>query len=411
MDSCPAPVVNAYLAHKQHLLPASRLADVVQLTHDIVALHATSATSPYLSLWARMPGFRREMLDEALYETRELVKMLCMRVTLHVVPSDELVYFHQAPRAYVERRTPPRFRGGGLLVQAGLCPEGKADALLADLHRRVLDLLAARGPSTTQEIAGAVPEFQTKIRHDVGKPYEGEFSIGTRLISDMGAQGLLIRTRVRGTWRSNLYEYAPLADWLPGADLASVEPQEARAWLVRRYLATFGPATLDDVQWWTGFTKTDTKKALKALEPEVVDVAVGDSRGQYLMLADDAIQMAEFVAPDAPFTCLLPSLDPYIMGYQDRRRFLADEHRSQLFDRAGNAAPTVWVNGRVAGGWEQREDGSVLYHLLGRTTAEVQALLDDEAARLEQFLAGEYLPPAFLTPTIGTLKRAQNAAP
>ena len=43
-------LVNSYLAHKQHLLPASRLADVVQVTRDIVALHATDATGPYLSL-------------------------------------------------------------------------------------------------------------------------------------------------------------------------------------------------------------------------------------------------------------------------------------------------------------------------------------------------------------------------
>ena len=44
------PLVNSYLAHKQHLLPASHLSDVVQVTRDIVALHATGATGPYLSL-------------------------------------------------------------------------------------------------------------------------------------------------------------------------------------------------------------------------------------------------------------------------------------------------------------------------------------------------------------------------
>ncbi|MBU0491455.1 MAG: winged helix DNA-binding domain-containing protein, partial [Chloroflexi bacterium] len=85
--------VNAYLAHKQHLLPASRLADGVQVTRDVVALHATSAPGPYLSLWARVPGFQREMLDDALYEQRTLAKVLCMRMTLHLVPSDEAPFF------------------------------------------------------------------------------------------------------------------------------------------------------------------------------------------------------------------------------------------------------------------------------------------------------------------------------
>jgi len=408
MEQFDILTLNAYLAHKQHLHPGSRLGDPCQVTRDIVGLHATAATGPYLSLWARMVNFRREMLEDALYERRKLVKVLCMRVTLHVVPSDEVPFFLQACQTYIERRTPPRFRGGGLLVQAGLCQEQEANDALAQLHDRVLGVLAERGPSTTQEIAETVPELQTKIRHDVGKPYEGEFSIGTRLVSNMCAQGLLIRTRVRGTWRSNLYEYALLADWLPNADLKSVTPQEAQAWLVRRYLAAFGPATLDDVQWWTGFNKTDTKKASGALKPEVMEVAIQKLGDPYLMLADDAEQVAEFVAPDGPFASLLPSLDPYIMGYRDRRRFLAEKYRPKLFDRAGNSVPTVLVNGRVVGAWGQQKDRSIRCHLLEEITAGEQAHLDDEVARLENSLAGEYLPSGFLTPSIEDLEKRKG---
>jgi len=57
MNRLPTSSVNSYLAHKQHLLPTSRRSDVVAVTRDIVALHATEAIAPYLSLWARMPAF------------------------------------------------------------------------------------------------------------------------------------------------------------------------------------------------------------------------------------------------------------------------------------------------------------------------------------------------------------------
>jgi len=211
IESLSISLVNGYLAHKQHLLPTSRHADAVQVTRDIVALHATSATSPYLSLWARMPDFQRDVLEDALYERRDLAKVLCMRVTMHAVPSDEAPLFIRACQAYVERRTPTRFRGPGLLVQARLCWEEEAEALLQDLHRRVLDVLAEKGPSTVREISQVVPEFRAKIRHDVGKPYEGEFSIGSRLVNSMSAWGLIIRARPRGTWRSSLYEYSASA--------------------------------------------------------------------------------------------------------------------------------------------------------------------------------------------------------
>ena len=124
--------LNHYLAHKQHLLPASRHTDLIRVTRDIVALHATDPTGPYLSLWARMPGFKREALEAALYQERSLAKWLCMRVTLHALPSDELTYFYRAfSQAFFERRTPP-----------GL----EAQALGAERHRST----RAMGPHTVR---------------------------------------------------------------------------------------------------------------------------------------------------------------------------------------------------------------------------------------------------------------------
>lgn len=395
-------LVNSYLARKQHLLPASRLADVVQVTRDIVALHATGATGPYLSLLARVPDFQRQALEDTLYEQRDLARVHCMRMTLHVVPSDEVPFFLQA---YVERHTRAEFRGWErLLVRAGLCQEGEAEALLKKLHRRVLDVLIEKGPSTVRQISQAVPELKAKIRHDVGKPYEGGFSIGSRIMLTMSVLGLLVRARPRGTWRSNLYEYAALSDWLPGVDLESVTSQGARAWLVRRYLAAFGPATLDDVQWWTGFSKGETEEALEALKPAVVEVVIESLGDGYLMLADDAQRLRDFAQPDVSYVFLLPGLDPYIMGYHNRRRFLAPEHRAKVFDRAGNAMLTVWANGRVVGAWGQRKDGGVIYGLFEPVSEEEQALLKGEVERLEGFLGGEFLPPRTHTPFTRALK-------
>ena len=401
-EALKVSLVNSYLAHKQHLLPASRLADVVQVTRDIVALHATSPTSPYLSLWARVPDFQREELEDVLYERRELVRVHCMRMTVHVVPGDEVPFFLQA---YVERHARAELRGWEpLLVQAEMCPEGEAETLLKKLHGRVLDVLTERGPSTAREINQAVPELKAKIRYDVGKPYEGEFSIGSRLLPTMSVLGLLVRARPRGSWRSNLYEYAALSDWLPDIDMESVTPQEARTWLVHRYLAAFGPATFDDVQWWTGFSKGETEEALETLKPAAEEVAIEGLGHGYLMLPDDAQRLRDFAQPDAPYVFFLPGLDPYIMGYHDRGRFLALEHHAKVFDRAGNAMSTVWANGRVVGAWGQRKDGSVVYGLFESVSEEKQALLEDEAQRLEGFLSGEFLPPRFRTSFTRALK-------
>jgi len=132
----------------------------------------------------------------------------------------------------------------------------------------------------------------------------------------------------------------------------------------------------------------------------------------YWILAEDAQRLRDFSLPDGPYVFFLPDLDPYIMGYRDRRRFLAAEHRAKVFDRAGNAVPTVWANGKVVGAWGQRKacgehprtNGKVIYSLFEPVCDEERVLLADEAQRLQGFLGGEFLPPRFRTPFTRALK-------
>jgi hypothetical protein len=405
-ESLAAPIplaqVRTYLARKQHLLPGSQSTDLVQATRDVGALHATVPTAPYLSLWARVSGFQRQALDDALYERRALARLLCMRSTLHLVASDQLALFLQA---YAGRRNiTARQAMQNLLVQAGLCEEAGAGQLLDDLHDRVLEVARARGPCTVSRLSRAVPQLRAKVRHDVGKPYEGEFSIGSRLVPGMCELRLLIRARPRGTWRSNLYEYAVLSDWLPAVDLGSVTPAEAQAWLVRRYLAAFGPVTFEDVQWWTGFSRGETEAALASLSSELVEVRLEDLEPGHLLLARESQQLAHGAVHPDHYVFFLPGLDPYIMGYRDRRRFLDPEHRTKVFDRAGNAMPTVWIDGQVAGVWSQGKEGTVIYGLF-QSTGETDALVAAEAQRLEAFLGGEVLPQRSHTPFLRALSR------
>jgi hypothetical protein len=186
--------------------------------------------------------------------------------------------------------------------------------------------------------------------------------------------------------------------------LETVAPQEAQVWLVRRYLCAFGPSTGDDIQWWTGFSKGDTREALRALRAEVVGVAIKGWGNGYLMLADDAERLRGFVPPDTLYVFFLPGLDPFVMGYADRRRFLAAEHRAKVFDRAGNAVPTVWANGRVVGVWGQRKDGCVTYSLFEPIGDEERMVLEGERQQLEGFLDGELLRPRSHTPFTRALK-------
>ena len=94
---------------------------------------------------------------------------------------------------------------------------------------------------------------------------------------------------------------------------------------------------------------------------------------------------------------LLPALDPTVMGWVEREWFL-DGHGKALFDRSGNAGPTVWAGGRVVGGWAQRASGEVVFRLLTDVGAESEAMIAAQAARLEAWIGSVRVTPRFRTP-------------
>ena len=115
--------------------------------------------------------------------------------------------------------------------------------------------------------------------------------------------------------------------------------------------------------------------------------------GSALVLADDVD-----VEPETePWVALLPALDPTVMGWTERQWYLGD-HRSALFDRNGNAGPTIWSDGRVVGGWAQRKDGEIVVRLLEDVGAEVEAQVAESAASLQQLYGDVRAIPRFRTP-------------
>jgi hypothetical protein len=176
--------------------------------------------------------------------------------------------------------------------------------------------------------------------------------------------------------------------WLPGG-LPEMQLPAARTELVGRWLKRFGPGTRADMRWWTGWTAAEVDRALLALEA----VEVGLDGGTGYVLPDDLEPMA---AP-TPGAVFLPALDSTVMGWTERGWYLG-AHGPRLFDRSGNAGPTVWWDGRVIGGWAQRKDGRIVLQLLEDAGAEARVATEEEADRLERWLGPVRFIPRFRTP-------------
>ena len=154
-------------------------------------------------------------------------------------------------------------------------------------------------------------------------------------------------------------------------------------------MRTYGPGTVTDLKWWTGWTVARTRAALEAVG--AVEVSLDGGAGYVLADdGDDTGDAGEWVA-------LLPGLDPTVMGWKERNWYLGG-HQQELFDTNGNAGPTVWSNGRIVGGWGQTPDGRVVYELLEPLARSERERIGAEADRLTEWLDGAVVRARFPTP-------------
>jgi hypothetical protein len=376
----------ARLALRHGLAPAGRASDVVGVAGSLAGLHATDPASVFLAARARVEGTSVAAIEDALYEQRTLVRILGMRRTMFVVPA-ELVPVVQASstRALVPGE---RKRFAALLEGAGIATDGAR--WMRETEDAVERALRARGEATAAELGQDVPELREKIHVAPDKPYGAAQGVATKVLFLLAADGRIVRGRPLGSWTSTLYRWAPVDAWLPDA-IADLDTDAAAAELVRRWLGAFGPGTLADLKWWTGWTTGLVRRALAQLDVAEVGLA-GGATG--LVLAHEA----EPVAQPGPWVALLPALDPAPMGWQERSWYLG-EHRAACFDRSGNIGPTVWSDGRIVGGWAQRKDsGEVVVRLLEDIGAEAGAAVRAEAQRLRAWVGDARVTPRFRTP-------------
>jgi len=348
-----------------------------------VALHGTDPSTVYLSAAARMATPSAERLERALYDDRLLVRTLCMRRTMFVIPVP-LVPIVQA--ACTDALVPgERRRTLAMLEQNGVTD---ADAHLRALEISTLAAIEERGAATGAELAKLVPGLGRQLLVGRGTRWEGTIGLTTRVLFLLSTEQRIVRGRPKGSWTSSHYRWSTMSTWrpeggvTPGAD-------DARAELSRRWLQAFGPATVTDLKWWTGLTLGQVRTALTRLDVEEVDLDGVPG----IVLAGDV----EPPPQSAPWVALLPSLDPTTMGWKQRDWYLGG-HGPALFDTNGNAGPTIWVDGRIVGGWAQRRAGEVVVRLLDDVGRERGAAIEAEAARLTAWLGDVRVTPRFPTP-------------
>jgi len=271
----------------RQLLLARSDRTVEDAVEHLVGLQAQTPHTWYTGLWTRLSGFDPDETGRRLTD-RRLVRMALMRSTIHLVTARDAVALRppldpvvRRPLAGVHRRN---VEGIDLaeLVEAGRTLVDEQPRTFSELGV----LLAARWP-------GRDP---------------GALSLAVRALLP------LVQVPPRGVWgRSGQAKHTSLAAWLPDMRAKQATARD----IVLRYLGAFGPASVRDMQNWSGLSR------LQEIVGELDLVTFRDEHGRELFDRPEAPRPD----PDTPAPVrFLYDFDNLLLGHDDRSRVVSDAH-------------------------------------------------------------------------------------
>lgn len=345
--------LNRALLERQMLLRRSN-ASVTDMIQHLIGIQAQAPNPPYFALWTRLENFQQEQLSQ-LIKNREIVRIALMRSTIHMVSARDCLTLRPLLQSVLERGLQSAYAKE--LIGLDMKEITAAGRALVEEQPRTFDelgkLLSERWPDCTKKALGNI------VRTFVP----------------------LVQVPPRGIWGSSGQAAHTSAEaWLGQSSLASSPALDE---LLMRYLAAFGPATIKDMQVWSGLNKL--RGTVERLRPHLRTFA--DEQGNELFdLPGAPLPDMDTTAP-ARF---LSEFDNMLLSYADRSRIIDEKYKPLVFTINGIIRSTFLIDGFVRGTWkiEQTRGAAALsIHPFEPLSQTDQSSLAEEGSRLLNFAA------------------------
>ncbi|MFI6454553.1 winged helix DNA-binding domain-containing protein [Streptosporangium amethystogenes] len=347
--------LNRATLERQLLLDRAELSALEAVRH-LYGMQAQAPNPPYVGLWARLAGFTHHDLARLINE-RQVVRLALMRSTIHLVTADDCLALRPLLGPMLARGLRGGMHGKGL---AGVD----------------LDELAVAGRKLVEERPLTFRELGVLLQE------QWPDSPAAALVAGVRNTLALVQVPPRGIWGVGGQATHTTAEaWLGRPQDERPSAEEA----IRRYLGAYGPATVMDVQQWSGMTRLG----------EIVR-----GMGLRTFATEDGTEL--FDLPEAPRpgpetpapVRYLSEFDNMLLSFatRTRTRITEEEYRARVFTVNGIIKATVLVDGFVRGMWRvtgKRGEAALEVELFAPVSAGERSELEVEGARLLDFVAPE----------------------
>lgn len=339
------------LLERQHRSAAS-------VIEHLAGMQSQVPKDPFIGLWSRIDGFGHAELDQLMLD-RKTVRITLMRGTIHLVTNRDAYLLRPAMQAMIEKHL-----AGNAIVFPNL--DGlDLEAVIASA-RDMLEREPMAGKHLGLRLGETWPD-----RDPTALSYVPRYVLP------------LVQVTPRGVWgKSQQPTLTTIEAWLGTTIDRYREPDDA----IVRYLAAFGPATVADIQAWSGLS--GLREHVECLRAQLVTYR--DERTRELFDVPDA----PFPDPETPAPVrFLPGFENALLSHADRTRIISDEHRKRMWKVNGLVDPSFLIDGYVAGTWKVTKAKSAARLDIAPFDAALppstRADLEAEGQRLLAFLAAD----------------------
>ena len=346
--------LNRATLERQWLLER-RPATALKAIHHLVGMQSQAPLAPYTGLWTRLVDFDPSELVDLMY-ARTAVRLSLMRGTIHLVTADDALGIYPLLREVHQRN---------LLSNQIIAPLRETVDLeaLASAGRRLLTASPLGGSALGEALALEFPAHEPAAL--------------SRAVRDLLAG---VQVPPRGIWGKGGQPVTTTAEaWLGRPH----KPHSVDS-LVLRYLGAFGPASVMDMQQWSGLTRLG--EVFERLRPKLRSY-VFEPNGRELF----DLESIELPDPETPAPVrFLAEYDNLLISHADRTRVLSEDHRRQVFTVNGIVKGTILYDGFVIATWKgtvTRKAARLTIQSVERLSRAALPAIHAEADHLLNFLA------------------------
>jgi hypothetical protein len=312
--------LNRSFLARQHLLERTDRPAHEVIEH-LVGMQSQMPKDPFIGLWTRIRDFDHAELDQLMLQ-REAVRLTLMRGTIHLVTARDAYALRPVVQATLEKL---------LAGNANFSPnlDGLDIGEVVEAGRTLVEAKPLTGRNLGLRLAERWPD-----RDPTSLSYAPRYVLP------------LVQVPPRGVWGKSMQPtLTTLQAWLGEPVDPHREPDDA----ILRYLAAFGPATVADVQAWSGMS--GLREAVKRLRPRLVTYRDEGNRELF------DVPGAPFPDPETPAPIrFLPGFENALLSHADRTRIISDERRKAMWRSNGLVPGSFLVDGHVAGTWKTARD-------------------------------------------------------